>query len=222
MDTPSATWTSPFMTLLGADGASVATFGDVLGSETLWSSGPVAARLDEAQFDLGEGPCWDALRTRVPILVQTLEDPSLAPWPAFVSAAERDRVQGLFVFPLVVGPLPLGAISLFTHWPRTMSSDEVSRMVSVADRQARSVLRLAVSHAADETAGDDVRPHSRRTIHQATGFVISQLGVSAADAYLVLQGRAFADERSMNDLAEDIINGRVEFTRDQNGIEDES
>ena len=219
-DTPSATWTAPFIGLLAADGASVATFGDVLGSETLWSSGPVAARLDEAQFDVGEGPGWDAVRTRTPILVEALDDQGMMLWPAFVSVAEHDHVKGLFVFPLLVGPLSLGTISVFTLTRATLSSEEVVLMMTVAETQARSVLRFAVGQAADESDAGDGRPHSRRVIHQATGFVISQLGLSAAEAYLVLQGRAFADGRSMSDLSDDIIHGRVEFTTDQNGIED--
>ncbi|GAA4682484.1 GAF and ANTAR domain-containing protein [Frondihabitans cladoniiphilus] len=221
-DTPSATWTSPFIGLLAADGASVATFGDILGSETLWSSGPVAARLDEAQFDLGEGPAWDALRTRTPILVRAVDDPMMLLWPAFVSSAEHDHVKGLFVFPLLIGPFSLGAISVFTLTRATLSSEQVTLMMRVAEAQARSVLRFAVGQAADESESDDGRRHSRRAVHQATGFIISQLGLSAADAYLVLQGRAFADERSMSDLSDDVIHGRVEFTTNQNGIEDAS
>ena len=53
----------PFVDFLPITGASVSTVGNFLGSETLSASDDVAARLDELQFDLGEGPCWDAVRS---------------------------------------------------------------------------------------------------------------------------------------------------------------
>ena len=56
-------YSEPFVAFLPVTGAAVSTLGDVLGSETLSASDAHAARLDEVQFDLGEGPCWDALRS---------------------------------------------------------------------------------------------------------------------------------------------------------------
>ena len=44
-------------------GSAVSTVGGFLGSETVAASDEYAARLDELQFDLGEGPCWDAVRS---------------------------------------------------------------------------------------------------------------------------------------------------------------
>lgn len=38
---------------------------------------------------------------------------------------------------------------------------------------------------------------SRATVHQATGMVIAQLGVSAEDALAVLRAHAFAGDRSL-------------------------
>lgn len=33
---------------------------------------PTAARIDEVQFDLGEGPCWNAVATGRPVLLPYL------------------------------------------------------------------------------------------------------------------------------------------------------
>ena len=59
-------------------------------SETLSASDKQAARLDELQFDLGEGPCWDALRLVEPVLEPDLRNP-VRSWPAFTDAI-RDEV----------------------------------------------------------------------------------------------------------------------------------
>jgi AmiR/NasT family two-component response regulator len=53
---------------------------------------------------------------------------------------------------------------------------------------------------------------SRRLIHQATGMVLAQSGTTAEDAYLIIQARAYADNRPMRDVAEDIIERRIRFS----------
>ncbi|WP_375372628.1 ANTAR domain-containing protein [Clavibacter capsici] len=49
-------------------------------------------------------------------------------------------------------------------------------------------------------------------MHQATGMVIAQMGLSAADALLVLRGHAFATNRSVRDVANDVVERRLDFT----------
>jgi hypothetical protein len=58
-DDPAA-MTRALVDFLPVDGASVSSLGDFLGTETLGASDEVVAKIDELQFDLGEGPCWDA------------------------------------------------------------------------------------------------------------------------------------------------------------------
>ena len=42
-------------------------------------------------------------------------------------------------------------------------------------------------------------------------MVLAQVGSTADDAYLLIQARAFADDRPMREVAEDIINRRIRF-----------
>ena len=63
----------PFLHFLPVSGASVSTFGSFLQAETVSATDARAGRVDELQFDLGEGPCWDALAQRRPILAPDLE-----------------------------------------------------------------------------------------------------------------------------------------------------
>ena len=80
-----------FVEFLPVTGASVSTLGDVFGSETLSATDDRAARLDELQFDLGEGPCWDALRSARPVAAASLQMEGRERWPAFVGAGVRDQ-----------------------------------------------------------------------------------------------------------------------------------
>src|SRR3954447_12620706 len=99
-----------FLRELPVSKTAVSTIGDLLGTETVAASDPTAARLDEIQFDLGEGPCWDAVRLRRPVLHPDLRTVNTALWPAFTQAVLAEDVRALFAFPLLVGPLQVGAV----------------------------------------------------------------------------------------------------------------
>src|SRR4051812_5606330 len=102
-DRPAA-FARPFVDVLPVSGAAVSTVGDVLGSETLSATDDLAARLDELQFDLSEGPCWDAIHGRLPVLEPVMG--ARPNWPAFTAAASEFGVTSIFAFPLLVGTLP--------------------------------------------------------------------------------------------------------------------
>ena len=54
-------------------------------------------------------------------------------------------------------------------------------------------------------------PALRREVHQATGMIISQLDISATAAFARLQGQAFVTERPIDDVAHDVVLGRLDF-----------
>lgn len=206
----------PFLDVLPVSGASVSTMGDLLGSETVAASDAQAARLDELQFDLGEGPCWDALRSGDHVLAPDLQD-ARARWPAFSAAVGEDAVSSMFAFPLAVGPLRIGAIDLYSESPTTLDGRHTRQADAMAAVVSRHVLRRALNAVGrhDDDAGN---AYSRRLIHQATGFVLAQLDLTPEDARLVIQGHAFAAERSMMEVAQDIVDGRLVFSRRSDGI----
>ncbi len=211
-------YSEPFVAFLPVTGAAVSTLGDVLGSETLSASDSHAARLDELQFDLGEGPCWDALRTAKPVSEPSLRTGGAARWPAFTAAIRDHPVSSIFAFPLIVGPIKLGSVDLYSRDPVQLDASDSSRASALAAVVGRHVLRGALSASAPSYEVD-ANPRSRRTIHQATGVVLAQLAIDPDDALLMIQGHAFAANRSMMDVAEEIVEGRLAFRRQDGRIE---
>ncbi|PPG42157.1 GAF and ANTAR domain-containing protein [Pseudoclavibacter sp. RFBA6] len=204
--------------LFPVSGAAVSTIGELLGNQTVSASNEVAARLDELQFDLGEGPCWDTLATGRPVLEPNLRELPDTRWPAFGPAIPRDKVGALFAFPMLVGPLRVGAIDLYAAAPIGFEPLQTRQATHLASLVARNVLRLALA-----SSGDDPQPegkHSRRKIHQATGMVLAQLETTADEATLVIQGHAFATGRSMMEVAEEILAGQLAFRAGPSGIEE--
>ncbi|SDG96659.1 GAF and ANTAR domain-containing protein [Microbacterium pygmaeum] len=199
-------------------GAAVSTLGDVLGSETLAATDATAARLDELQFDLGEGPCWDAVTTGIPVLQPDIRRFGGNRWPTLVSALATEPVASIFAFPLVVGPLRFGAIDLYSNEPVTLDATSASRVSAMAEVVSRRVLQRALENLGLQTE-DGGNAFSRRLIHQATGMVLAQIGVTAEDARLVIQGHAFSQGRPMMEIAQAIISGDLRFSRLNGRIE---
>jgi hypothetical protein len=102
----------PFLAVLPVNGAAVSTLGDPLGSSTVCASDARAARLDEIQIDLGEGPCWDALSSGSPVFEPFLQTAAGDRWPVASSALRETGLEAVFAFPLAYGRLGLGAVDL--------------------------------------------------------------------------------------------------------------
>jgi hypothetical protein len=207
---------APFLDVLPVTGAAVSTLGEFLGSETLSATDDRAARLDELQFDLGEGPCWDALRLSRPVLEPDVNHPSFV-WPAFSSALREHDVASIFAFPLIVGSLRIGAIDLYSLEPVSLGESQTRQASAMADVVGRRVLRNAL--ASVDVEEHPVSAYSRRLIHQATGMVLAQLELTADDARLVIHGHAFSAGKTMKEVAQDILDGRLAFSVGETGIE---
>jgi hypothetical protein len=222
LDDPSTDVTTlphSFLAVLPVTGASVSTLGDFLGSQTVSATDRSAAWLDELQFDLGEGPCWDALRLAAPVKETDLRgERGPARWPGFGRAVQDREIASIFAFPLTVGSLRFGAVDLYSHVPLDLDGVQTRHASALASAIARRVLRDSITATEFRDEGS-LSPFSRRQVHQATGMVLAQLDIDADDALLLLQSRAFATESSVMSVADDVLAGRVVFTKDRGAIE---
>lgn len=211
-------YSEAFLAVLPVSGAAVSTVGPLLGSETLAASDDLSARIDELQFDLGEGPCWDAMRSALPVLVPTLSASGSARWPAFTAAVVEAGVGSIFAFPLAVGPVRFGAIDIYSAQPVRLTKRQTREAGAMAEVVSRHVLRRALSGIGEDPE-ERAGAFSRRLIHQATGVVLASIDVSADDARLVIEGHAFAAGMPMMAIAQDILDGRLRFVRNGDRIE---
>ena len=94
----------------------------------------------------------------------------------------------------------------------------IRQATAMAEIIGRHVLRDALSNLEGDAAAD-AKPYSRRMVHQASGVVLAQLGLSPDDALLVIQAHAFATGESMMQVSKDVVAGRLRFVRQASGIE---
>jgi hypothetical protein len=201
-----------FIDALPVTGAALSAFSGSAQETALHASDELATRLDELQFDLGEGPRWEAARSRTPVLLPYVRSMSHAKWPVFGHALTDTDAQALFVFPLVVGAMDIGVVELYRDSPGELSESELMTARALADDAAWKLLRrVLIPDTGDEHDQVELSP-SRREIHQATGMVLAQIGGTAADALLLLRAHAFANGQTVRETSNEVLTRKVDFT----------
>ncbi|MCM6761750.1 GAF and ANTAR domain-containing protein [Rathayibacter sp. ZW T2_19] len=188
-------------------GAAISTIGSSFGGETVSATDDVAARLDEIQLDLGEGPCWEASRRRTPVLVVDVRAEADR-WPLFSAEAGRLPLESVYAFPLRIAGLDVGVVDLYNARAAPLSTADIERIRS---RSPGTALRVVAQVLTDDAGEASANVHSRRLVHQATGMILARHGITADDALLLLRAHAFAQGRPVSEVAEEIVDRRTGF-----------
>lgn len=208
---------------LDVDGAAISVLTASPSRETLWATDATAEKLEDLQFALNEGACMEAAGTGRPVLVADLHHSSeTARWPIFAAAvAEQTLVGALFALPLQWGAINLGVLDLYRATPGSLSDRQLRDLLAAADTAALMLLgqRTEPDDGEQGREGDDggwldLGFGHRAEIHQATGMVVVQLGISATDALARLRGYAFVNRRLLLDVARDVVERRLVFTEE--------
>jgi GAF domain-containing protein len=197
----------------GMRGAAITTLGNPFGSETRGASDAAVAAFSERQIDLGVGPAWDALRSGAPVLLPDLHDVALDRWPAVMPALLETGLRAVFCFPMQVGSIDVGAVTVHGPIGATLTPDIVRDATTLSAMAARRILQLAL-HRLEESTDTELasRPFSRHDVHQATGMVAAQLRVTVEEALLLLRARAFRRRQSLRELAARVIERDEDLT----------
>lgn len=196
----------------GVDGAGVSMLTADGTPDPVFATDELSGLVEDLQFTLGVGPCYDASRHRSPVLVADLLDPAegvQAGWPAFVDEAVDAGVRAVFAFPLGMGSIRIGTLDLYRSTPGPMSPDELARTLVLADAVGMTLLDdgVAPPDQVDET-------RHRAVVHQAAGMAMIQLDVTIEEALLVLRSTAYAEGTPINELATSVVDGRRRFTKE--------
>jgi hypothetical protein len=195
--------------ILDMSGAGVMLMSGDVPSGSVCSSDDVSELIEELQYTFGEGPCVDAYNHQRPVLEPDLADPSEPRWIAFTSQAVAAGVRAVFGFPLQIGSVHLGALNLYRDQPGPMTDDQHADALVVSEVTARAVLDMQAQACPGAIAAELSDADFRFVVHQASGMVSVQLGISLAEALIRLRAYAFASDRSLTDVAEDVVARRL-------------
>lgn len=195
------------LSLSGA-GISLMVDGQLRGSAGVSELG--IAAVQELQLELGEGPCVDAWSRGEPMLEPDLAEPVNVRWPTFAQAAVEAGVRAVFAYPLHIGAIRIGVLVLYRDRPVGLEVEEAARALVLADVASQVVLALQAGAAPDSVHGLlAAEPPHWAQVHQATGMVSAQLGVSMDEAFVRLRAHAFADRRSLQEVSRDVVARRL-------------
>jgi hypothetical protein len=195
--------------LPGVDGAALTLRGSARAEEMVGASDEWAARLEEIQYTLGEGPGVSAFTDATPVLVADLGVDGVR-WPGFGAAAAAEGLAAMFAFPLRVGGIRLGTLDLYRRRPGGLSAVVAADAVMVADLATYALLEQ------NDTAGMDDQLRmtlSYQDVNMATGMLAAQLRIGLEDAFARLRAHAFASGRSVLEVARDLLARRIPLDR---------
>jgi hypothetical protein len=206
------------------DGAGVTVMVSPTVRETVHATDRVAGELEEWQLTFGQGPCLDAFSDGGPVLAADLRTADcLTRWPVFTPAALGSGAHAVFAMPLQVGAIRVGVLDLYRLRPGSLRPNELADALVFAGTAGMLLLDKAAG-ARPDTAELAWQPDDptvyQAQVHQATGMILVQLGVSAEAAFARLRAYAYAHGRRLGDVARDVVDRRLRFTPDPPPLSD--
>jgi len=170
--------------------------------------------VESLQVDLGEGPAFDTHRSGWPVLVADL-DGDLT-WPVFAPAALALGLRATFAFPLRRGAVRLGALTIHRRSAGGLSDEAHADGLVFARLALDLFLALQSGHAPDELHGMFLDgTASTAALHQASGILSVQLSIAVGAALALLRAHAYAEERDLGDVADDVVARRLRLDRSE-------
>jgi hypothetical protein len=200
--------------LLGMSGVAVTVLTPDSAGEIIWRTDGPSASLDDLHFTLGEGPAVDVAASGELVLEPDLAAVAADRWPAFTPAAMDLGVRAIFAVPMQIGAIRLGVLLAHRDVPGPMADGVLGDTLAFADAATGALLGpVATGLDAPQWLADGPVGYTAQ-IHQATGMVSVQLGVSQADALLRLRAHAFSHRRTLAEAAAEVVARRLRFDKD--------
>jgi GAF domain-containing protein len=158
-------------------------------------------RIDELQFKLKEGPCYDALRTHETVVSGSLRtDPRWPTWGPLV--AREIGVHSIASYRLFTTADTLGVMNLYSRSPDAFDVDDIYNGLALA-------AHVAVALAASQNATNlEMALASRTGIGQAEGILMERFGIAADQAFAVLRRVSQHRNMKLNQVAEELVRTR--------------
>jgi hypothetical protein len=188
--------------LLGVSDVAI-SFNHVTDHFTLSASSNEARALNEWQFTLAEGPTVDP-----PVRSAGVVDTAAStgnPWPRLSEKAHSIGYRAIAGVPLRIDGNAFATLVLMDR-DETMTADTIGEAERLAYEIAPLIL-TALSRQTQPLQGND----DHNTFHQATGMVMSQVGIGAVAAAAMLRDYARAGDRLVTDVASEVVTLALDF-----------
>jgi GAF domain-containing protein len=176
---------------------------------TVTYSGELAARGDERQYELDDGPCLESLRTGQVVAVADMAEERR--WGRYPERALEAGVHASLSLPLAVGDRGRGALNLYASHPHAFTDSDALAGQTWAG-QAAGALSVAWRMAEREKAVDHLTQGlaTRQVIGQAVGLLMVQRRCTADEAFELLKSASQRSNEKLRNVAQRMITGHEE------------
>ena len=171
---------------------------------TVACSDRVAARVDEVQYELDDGPCLHAMRDGHMVRIEDTADK--AGWPEFEAQAASHGIRSCLALPLNADGKPVGALNLYARAASAFGAAEARRAENFAEN-ASGALTLAIRLASHAALIEQLRSSltSRAVIDQALGIIMAREHCTQSRAFAILRSASQNSNVKLRDIAGEVV-----------------
>ena len=192
---------------MALDGAGIAMISDSEDLTSLCTSNNAAGALMDLEITLGEGPAVDASHGDANEDTNLLKE-SASNWETYRPEAAALGARAVFGFPVRLGAIRFGALSLFRTTPGPLNAEQDSDAYLMASVIGRAILSTQAGGSQENLVGElngasmlDFR------VHQAAGMLAVQGSLSVKDALVLMRAHAFGVGCQLSELADRVVSG---------------
>ena len=171
---------------------------------TVACSDPVAARVDEVQYELDDGPCLHAMRDGHMVRIENTAEK--ARWPEFEAQAASHGIRSCLALPLNTDGKPVGALNLYAREASAFGPAEARRAENFA-YNASGALSLAIRLGSHAALIEQLRSSlaSRGVIDQALGIIMAREHCTQGRAFAILRSASQNSNVKLRDIAGAVV-----------------
>jgi GAF domain-containing protein len=177
------------------------------------ASDAAAAIIEMLQVTFAEGPCVEVIASVRPVLEPDLRSARAHDlWPRFAPEAVEHGIAAVFAFPLMARGVALGALDVYSSRSADLGSDQLEDARLLADLAALAVDQLDAEPRIADVGVSVEAPEPwayPAVVHNASGLISEQLNIHVDEALLRLRAVSFVIERTVVDVARDVVARRV-------------
>jgi GAF domain-containing protein len=170
--------------------------------ETASGTDQLVWELDGVQYDLGEGPCVQAVEDEPVVVVAHLRHEQR--WPAYVAAAAARGVRSQVAVRLFSSNQHVAGLNLYST-----EHDEVEEMSAEMAALFATHAAIILGHAQQEDQLNRALV-SRKMIGQAIGILMERYRIDADRAFQFLVRASSTANIKLRDVAEEIVTSSIE------------
>ncbi len=173
--------------------------------ETAAGTDQLVRELDGVQYDLGEGPCVQAVEHEPVVVVSNLRHDQR--WPRYVPAAVGRGVRSQVAVRLFAGSRHVAGLNLYST-----EHDEVEEASAETAQLFATHAAIILGHAQQEDQLNHAL-ESRKVIGQAIGIVMERYRIDGDRAFQFLLRASSSSNTKLREVAEDLVTASVEGYR---------